>query len=271
MYLIRRLKPDRNYNFILIPFGVLVVGAFLGAFIGLQAAFSFAAIFFWVYASYSILTYIRTGNAGFVVVALFQFSAGLVTFATPGGAFRGESPGIVLFLVALEIFFVVWLVILTATKRIKWRGREILEMAAAPIEDIGNGYTPRPLPAGKTEYTKAQILEFAEFTRCNLIAATYVGRGKVVFVPVMVGREFGFIVGLKRDYTDETWVAFDFEGKVTVNISHRDYLEYKESFAFDQLCESLGTLFVEFIETYHRGEGVRIIDRMNALKIPYYS
>lgn len=271
MYVIRRLKPDRNFYMILLPFGVLAIGAFLGAVLGLQAAFSFIAVFFWIYASYSALTFIRTGNAGFMVVALFQLSAGLFVYATPGGAFRGTSPEIVLFLVALEIFFFVWLIILTVTRQIKWRGREILELAAAPIEDIGNGYTPRPLPAGKTEFTKTQIMEFAEFTRRNLIAVTYVGREKVVFVPVMVGREFGFILGLKGDFMDETWVAFDYKGKVTVNISHRDYLEYEESLAFDQLCESLGNLFVDFMETYLRGDGIRIIDRMNALKISYFS
>ena len=82
---------------------------------------------------------------------------------------------------------------------------------------------------------------------------------------------FGFILGLKSDYTDETWVAFDFDGNVSVNISHRDYLNYKEALSFDQLCESLGNLFVGFVEMFHRGEGVRIIDRMNALGIPYFS
>jgi hypothetical protein len=104
-----------------------------------------------------------------------------------------------------------------------------------------------------------------------LIAVSYVGKDKVVFVPVMAGREFFFILGLKSDYTDETWVALDFDGNVSVNISHRDYLEYKESWAFDKLCESLGNLFVEFLEIYQRGEGVRIIDRMNAVGVSVFS
>ena len=87
----------------------------------------------------------------------------------------------------------------------------------------------------------------------------------------MTGRENGFILGMKSDYTDETWVAFDNNGNVSVNISHRDYLEYKEALAFDQLCESLGNLFVEFVEMYHRGEGVRIIDRLNAVGVSIFS
>jgi len=100
---------------------------------------------------------------------------------------------------------------------------------------------------------------------------TYVGKDRVVFVPVMTGREFGFILGLKGDYTDETWVAFDFEGNVSVNISHRDYLDYQEALAFDQLCASLGSLFVDFMEMYYRGEGVRIIDRMDAVGVSFFS
>jgi hypothetical protein len=160
---------------------------------------------------------------------------------------------------------------LTATKKIKWRGREVLELAAAPVDDAGNGYTSRPLPAGKTEFSQRQIMEFAEFARRNLIAVSYVGKDKVVFVPVMMGTEFGFILGLKSDYTDETWVSFDFEGNVTVNISHRDYLNYKEALSFDQLCSSLGNLFIEFIEMYLRGEGVRIIDRMDSVGIGVFS
>jgi hypothetical protein len=271
MYVIRRLKPDRNFNMILLPFGVLVIGALLVAVYSFKAACVFIAVVFWVYAVYSFLTFVRTQNAGFVVTALFQATAGLVAFVFRGATHRGDAPDILVFLGALEFFFLVWLVILTATKRIKWRGREVLELAAAPIEKVGNGYTPRPLPAGKTEFSRKQIIEFAEFARQNLIAVPYVGKDKVVFVPVMQGREFGFILGCKSDYTDETWVTFDFEGNVTVNISHRDYLEYNEALAFDQLCESLGTLFIEFIAMFHRGEGVRIIDQMNALNIPYFS
>ncbi len=175
------------------------------------------------------------------------------------------------FAVVLTIVFLVWLILLAATKKIKWRGREVLEMAAAPVEETGNGYTSRPLPAGKVEFSQQEIMEFAHFARRNLIAVSYVGKDKVIFVPVMMGREGSFILGLKSDYTDETWVSFDFDGNVTVNISHRDYLEYTEALSFNQLCTSLGNLFIDFIETYHRGEGVRIIDRMNALRVGVFS
>lgn len=270
MYTIRKLKPDRDFTMLLIPFALLVIAAFIGALFELQAAVYFLTLVFWLYALYSFITFLRTKNSGFIIASLYQLFAGLMIFSLPANT-RGQPYPWAIFFGGGMLFFIVWLVILTLTKRIKWRGREVLELAAIPVEDVGNGYTSRPLPAGRTEFTQNQIMEFAEFALENLIAVPYVGKDRVVFVPVPMGKEFGFIMGLKNDYTDETWVAFDFEGNVSVNISHRDYMNYKEALSFDQLCESMGNLFIEFVELFLRGEGVRIIDRMDAVGISYFS
>jgi hypothetical protein len=271
MYTIHKLKPDRNFYPILFPFAGLLVGAFVGVFLGVEIMFVFFTIFFWTYALYSLLIYIRTLNTGFLVSMLFQISAGLLSLSLPPVKHNPANKGLTVFFLFAELFFMVWLILLVVNRKIKWRGRDILELAAKPVDETGSSYTPRPLPVGKTEFTEHQIREFAEFARRNLIAVSYVGKDRVVFVPVMMGREFSFILGLNNDYTDETWVTFDFDGNVSVNISHRNYLEYKESLAFDQLCESLGNLFVDFIEMYKRGEGVRILDRLNAVGISIFS
>ncbi len=268
MFTIHKLKPDRSINGLIPAFSALISAAILGIFFGRGAAFTFLAIFFWGFSVYTFIGFLRTGNANFIVPALYQFFAGVV-IGNWNPNDRGDA--VVQFAVMLTMVFLFWIIYLLATKKIKWRGREILEMAAAPVEETGNGYTSRPLPAGKTEFGKQQLMEFAQFARRNLIAVSYVGKDKVVFVPVMMGREFGFIMGLKNDYTDETWVSFDFDGHVTVNISHRDYLEYKEALSFEQLCASLGNLFIDFIETYHRGEGVRIVTRMDDVRIGVFS
>jgi len=270
LYSIRKLKPDRNFYGILIPFAVLAIGALFGFLIDLAAAAYFITAFFWAYALYSFLTFVRTRNAGFIVVTLYQLTVGVMALLVPERIGGPKDPEII-FLMFLIIFFLVWLIILFITKKMKWRGREILEMAAGPVEDTGSGYTTRPLPAGKTEFTQRQIIQFAQFAMRHLIAVPYIGKDKVVFVPVITGRESLFIVGLKSDYTDETWVAFDSNGDVSVNISHRDYLNYNEELSFDQLCESLGNLFIDFVELFLRGEGIRIIDRMNNVNISPFS
>ena len=270
MYTIHKLKPDRSITGLFPAFSALIIMALIGIFFGIKAAFTFLAIFYWGISVYTFIGFLRTSNANFIIPALFQFFAGFVAYIFEPKS-SGNAPPFLMFAVLLTFVFMAWLMLLVATKKIKWRGREVLEMAAAPVEETGNGYTSRPLPAGKVEFSQQEIMEFAHFARRNLIAVSYVGKDKVIFVPVMMGREFGFILGLKSDYTDETWISFDFDGNVTVNISHRDYLEFNEALSFDQLCTSLGNLFVDFVQTYHRGEGVRIIDRMDAIRVGVFS
>ena len=270
MFTIHKLKPDKSITGLIPALSSLVAAALLGIFYGREAAFAFLGIFFWAFAAYTFVGYLRTGNAHFLIPMFYQIFGGVVLLNYfPDNR---SNPSILMKLALLfTVIFLFWMIYLVITKKVKWRGREVLELAAAPVEDAGDGYTSRPLPSGRTEFSQQQVMEFAEFARRNLIAVSYVGKDKVVFVPVMIGREFGFILGLKSDYTDETWVAFDFDGNVTVNISHRDYLEYKEALSFDQLCTSLGNLFVEFIETYLRGEGVRIIAQMDDVRVGIFS
>jgi hypothetical protein len=270
VYTIRKLKPDRSFGMILVPFAVLVVCAFAGTFFGIAAAYLVGGVVFVVFAAYSLLTYGRTRNTGFIVVALFQASAGLMAFTAPLSF--GEPPsGVALFFAVCMAFFAVWTLFLAFNKRIKWRGREVLELAAAGVDQVGDGYTTRPLPVGRIESDRRQVVEFAEFARRHLIAATYVASDRVAFVPVPEGREPAFILGLRGDYVAETWVSVDFEGNVSANISRRDYLEFRDALSFDKLCESLGNLFVEFLDLHRRGEGVRIIDRLDAVGLPYFT
>lgn len=270
MYTIQKLKPDRSITGIVPAFSALIIMALVGIFFGTEAALTFIAIVLWGFSLYTFIGFVRTSNAYFLIPALYQFFAGFVAYEWEP-KIRGGAPTFMAFAVLLTIIFLIGMIYLTVTKKIKWRGREVLEMAAASVEETGNGYTSRPLPAGKVEFNQQEIMEFANFARRNLIAVSYVGKDRVIFVPVMMGREFGFILGLKSDYTDETWVSFDFDGNVIVNISHRDYLEFNEALSFEQLCTSLGNLFLDFVQTYHRGEGVRIIDRMDAVRVGMFS
>ena len=139
----------------------------------------------------------------------------------------------------LMMIFLVWMIYLFINKKLKWRGREILEMAAEPVDEIADGYTARPLSTGKIEYSQKDIIAFADFTHQNLIAITYIEKDKVVLVPVKMGEEFNAILGFRADYTPSTWVAFDHQGGVSVNISRKDYLNYKENLSFDQLYDFL--------------------------------
>ena len=169
------------------------------------------------------------------------------------------------------IFFAIVLIYLAITRRLKWRGREIFELAAEPVEEIGDGYTSRPRPVGKVEYSPEQMRGFARFCARHLIALPYITSKNITLVPIKMGEEYGRLLGLSGDYRDATWVNFDVDGEVSVHIAHKDYLDYREPLAFDPLCASLGQVFIDFFELYNKGEGVRVIDRMDDLRIGIFS
>jgi hypothetical protein len=271
MYYVRKLKPDRSVTGLLIILGILGIPAIVGALFGLALALKVLGVLIVLYAVYSLNAWLRTMNTGYLVATLYQAALGLFTLTMPSDLEAGLSSPF------NRIFLVIFILLLPVlgyyafTKKIKWRGREILELVATPVEEVGNGYTPRPLPAGKLEYTHNELLAFAEFVRRNLIAITINEGQRVVMVVVKMGEEFRYMLGLQDHILDKTWVSFDFDGEVSVNISQRDYLEFREALSFDQLCESLGQLFIEFFELFRRGEGIRMIDRMDALRLSPFS
>jgi hypothetical protein len=270
MFSIHKLRADHSIIGLIPALVSLFITALIGIFFGREAALTFLAIVFWGFSAYTFTGLWRTRNPHFIAPALYLLFGGLmIFFKSP--ASRGNPPPLVSLFILLTVAFLFWTIYLSLTKKVKWRGREILEMAAAPVEETGDGFTNRPLPGGKTNFSKQQILEFAEFASRNLIAIPFMGDNKVVFIPVMMGREFGYMLGLKRDYLDDTWVSFDFDGNVSVNISHSDYMKYQEALSFDQLCASMGDLFIEFIDTHQRGEGMRIISRMDNMRVGIFS
>ena len=99
----------------------------------------------------------------------------------------------------------------------------------------------------------------------------YYNHDKVLLVPVKMGEEYGILFGPNISYWNRTWISIDFDGNISVNVSKEYYLDYKENLSFDQLCESLGNLFIRFYEYYKKGEEIRIIDHLNEMKIGPFS
>ena len=265
MWIMKKLKSETSVNIFLPALFTMAGLVVLLILLGQRAAWGFVAIVFLVYALFSFTAFIRSRNTGYLIAALFQFSGGLWVGGLHEGIFFIDETLLSLLAVA-TVVFLAWMQLLLFSRRFKWRGREILELAARPVEDVSDGFTERPRPLGKTSLMRKDIIEFARFASKHLIAVPYLESERVVFVPVTMARSFHYLYPWKGDYNDATWVAFDNDGRVSVNIARKDYQQYLDTLSFDQLCESLGNLFVDFMETYKRGEGVRIIDRMNDLR-----
>ena len=269
MSLVRKLKPDRSITGAIFPLSILPIFGISSLIFGIRAGLIVLAGAMWVFALFYLYIFFRTWNLPQLAVCAdgAYFGCMLLVFEPTFGINRMGAAEFKAGYFTGLIFFGIVLVFLAANRRLKWRGREIFELAAEPIEEIGNGYTSRPHPVGKVEYTPQQMRAFARFCARHLIALPYITSKNITLVPIKMGEEFRRLLGLSGDYRDATWVNFDVDGEVSVHIAHKDYLDYREPLAFDALCISLGQVFVDFFELYTKGEGVRVIDRMDDLKM----
>lgn len=204
------------------------------------------------------LAFIRTKNPSFLMAVLFYgfIFLGLQIFMIP------DKQETLLFIIGMVILGGVVIYII-ATRRIKGRYREVLELAARPVSGTADGFTSRPYPAGEARYTKDELKAFSKFALKHRIAFPY-NEGDRTVLNINENMFIYFLIK-KKNYQKDTYVAFDSDGHISVNITEKDYKKYKEELTFDQLCQSLGNLFKDFLLLHQGGESKKIIERLNAL------
>jgi hypothetical protein len=234
------------------------------------------ATFMFIYSvAFSFLPFYKTGNPYLLVSGFYLVAFGLVLlFANVEGNWGNSHVDFTTEFKLSLLFvylFLIWLIYIVARKKLKWRGREIMELAAWDIEPGPDTYTERPRPVATVDYSKYDMIDFSNFLKKNLVCMAYQEENRVLLLPVKMGDEFGILLNPSFDYLSKTWISFDFDGHVSVHISRKDYLDYREDFLFDQLCDSLGKLMVSFADFYMAGNKVRILDRLDSVKIGYFS
>jgi hypothetical protein len=255
-----------------------VIGTFLGitASLGVFTAFYFLSVIFFLVSFLPLITFWRTRNAGFLAVGLYLFLSAMLCVSAPTAIQNKPDIGLVpLFLVGVYVSGIVS-AYLFFNRKLKWRGQEVFEMAGMQVEETGDSFTARPRPAGKVPISKTEMIRFVDFVTSNLIAFPFTEENRVVFVLTLPGNDLRYMLGYndvsallgsKKDYLEDTWVAIDFDGNISVNITQEDYLLFKQDLAFDQLCQALGNVFADFLELSQNGQEQTIIDRMNALRL----
>jgi len=274
MSLGRKLKPDRSIGGAIVPLSMLLIFGIAALIFGITTGLIVAAVMMAIFGLFYLYIVGRTGNLILLVVVGESFFSTLILWLLGKRYIFGTwdyMPEYQLAYITGIIFFGILLIILGINRRLQWRGRDIFELAAEFVNEIGNGYTYRPRPVGKVEYSLPTLRGFARFTAKHMMALPYITSKSITLVPVKMGDEYGRLLGLLGDYRDATWVNFDVDGEVSVHIAQKDYLDYREPLVFDMLCASLGQLFVDFLDLYSKGEGVRAIDRMDQLKMPFFS
>lgn len=270
MTYLSKLKPDSNFTGMFQPVIAIFIFIIVLSLAGLEWALFSLAIIYFLYTISSIIQFIKSSNYFFFFPATFQLFLGIYVLTVPKGLFpltKQESN--IFFAVALLFMFIS--LILLLTKKLKWKGREIFELAAKDVVEGDGSFTERPKPLPKIDYPFQKVSEFAYFFRQNLLGLTYEDGKQIYFLPIQMGLEYGPIYNPNYNFKNKTWVSVTNSGEVIVHITKEDYLEYKYNLSFNELCDSLGNLFIEFIELNSKGEQVRILDKINTVSNSIFS
>lgn len=147
MYYTQVLKSDKSIIGLVPAIVSLVLFGCAGALFGMGIGLKVLGAVLLIYSVFGFIAAYRTNNLGYKISALYMFTFGLYLNTVYWNEF-GPGDKIVKtpearFLFVFIILFLVWLVYLLVTKRIKWRGREIMALAANEIEPAENTYTDR--------------------------------------------------------------------------------------------------------------------------------
>ncbi|MBI9044082.1 MAG: hypothetical protein JEZ06_06330 [Anaerolineaceae bacterium] len=267
----RKTKDRSIIHYIWQPIGAMLIFLITASTAGFGPAFYVMGSIYLIGSIFPLLIFWKTRNTGYLAVASFQIFATLVCFSTPPAIKDKQEAGLIpLFIVGMYISLMVVLY-LSFNRKLRWRGQEVFELAAMSVEDIGDSYTDRPRPAGKIKFSKTEMIRFVDFMTVNLVAFVFNEEQRMIFVLTLPGNDLPYLLGIKKDYLEDTWISVDQEGNVSVNITQEDYLIFKKDLDFDQLCQSLGNVFIEFMELCRNGKESQIIDQMNALRLNPFS
>jgi hypothetical protein len=224
---------------------VLILAGILKSYLGEEIKDTTFGIIWAVATVGQILFWLKTKNPGYftfsIVAAAMSFS-----YITDYKGIYFIVPFIVL--ISTHFYFM-------ASKQLKWRYREVLEKAALPVNEAEDGFTTRPLPAGKVSFTKEKFFKLGDFLSRNLIAYPIEYEGNY-FLLIKNAAGIWF---QNPDTARDTYIRFDEEGNVSVNISGIDYKKFREELTFDQLNISLAGMFIEFWDLFDRGKEKEII------------
>ncbi len=243
---------------------------FLGPIIGFKALGS--VIIIYCIISFGFY-YLKTRSYTYLISSLYLLVFGLVLLTIQlqhTGNPTLVFPPITRFFAFWMVIFWVWLLYLMITNKTRWKGNNVLELAAIGVGNSDDSYTERPFPVAKIDFEKDEIYALAAYLRKQLICIDYTDDSKLFFVPLNNKEALELLLQPAFNIIENTWIAFDNNGQVTVHISRKSYLSYKDNLAFDQLCSNMGNLFIEFLEHYRKGEGVRILDKVNNMKSDFF-
>lgn len=264
---IRKLKPSSSFGGLWIVVIIMIFFFLMMAMLSIKIAIIMLYFVFIAFSIFGFYSYSRTHNLYYLFSGIFTLIySGFLAFVPHIGVF-GEQKLIALSCLFISVAFGIAGMSQVVMGNSRWRGRDLFELIAVNIEESPhNGFTSRPHPVGRTEYKREEIMAFVNYLQSKLLGLSVIDDKKIYLVPVKYGQEYTMLLKSGYRLLECSWISFNHDGQISVHISKADYLDYRDPLSFNQLCESMGELFIEFMELFLKGEEVRIIDKLNEAK-----
>lgn len=176
--------------------------------------------------------------------------------------FPGRPPiSNVLHLLVIVLFIILFWPRLSAQERLVANARRLLNLASNMINDTSGGFTSRPYSGGKISLSESDLKGFIIFMEGKYVVKSFV-KEDVYFLGFSMG-ESPLVVD---DPLEISHVRIDGDRNLSVSISSFDYSRYRKTLNFDQLCQSMSGVFLQFIEYYKEGREDRIMNELKAAK-----
>jgi hypothetical protein len=206
-----------------------------------------------------VFQYFRYELWDYLVLGLFMGIGSLLTI--PGHLYSTPVFKLLWFLnaVLLGLFVIVRWAVLNVHERYESNARRLLKLAVDTIDESSDGYTGRPFPAGKVVAGKEELLGFARLMSGKNITRFFL-ENDTVFLCFSLNKSL-LLGSHPKEYS---YIAFGPSGEVTVSLTNADYQQYSQTFNFNQLCASLGNVFIRFFGYYKQGLEERIITELKS-------
>jgi hypothetical protein len=261
----RKLKPDKSIFGPIQPVIVLILFGLTLVIWDIKTALILLIFVYLFYFTFTMYAVYRVRNYYYFLAGFFQIMVAVfLTFNKIGPIPLSHDmiKGISILLISSGAMAAYVLI----AKKLKWWGREIFELAAQDVEIDPETFTERPKPYGKIVYQREDLFGFAHFYQKNLLGLCKREDSTLIFIPVKMNGWANALYHPSFNYKDHSYVAISFDGRVSTFISKKDYLDYKEDLAFDQLTEALSNLHLDFFDWYQAGKEVRIMDRIKEVE-----
>jgi len=136
----------------------------------------------------------------------------------------------------------------------------ILKSAALKVTSTEDGFTARPWAAGKFDVNMEEFNKFAQYMSRKGYFQTTSKSGKTYLLlgmPDMLS-----LMNTKTLLSNTTYLAFDDNAEVHVNVAESDYRLFKNELTFDAFCNSLVALIMTYFKLYQNDDEAAIKSAM---------